>query len=298
MNNGWIKIHRKISDKGWYKHSDYVHLWMHLLIKASHCEMEFFSKGQTVILKPGQFITGRQVLNKETGIHESKIERILNVFEKEKQIEQQKSNIGRLISILSWDKYQISEQQMNNGWTTDEQRMNNERTTDEQPVNTYKNVKNTKNVNNVKNEKKENNTLFVETSSTDERWQLWVESWFNFYTLKVGIKPNFSGAEAKGLKNIRKYLSENCPGENSPDENGLTAWNQILDNWQCQDQWMITQLELKIISSKINNVLVNIKKHSDAKQFKSAPINDRSNTAKELDEYFAKRYPKQQPNAG
>lgn len=146
-------------------------------------------------------------------------------------------------------------------------------------------------------EKKESKHISV-SDETDKRWNLWVESWFNFYTAKVGIKPSFTGAEPKALKTIRKYLSENCPGENSPDENGLTAWNQILDNWQCQDQWMITQLELKIISSKINIVLTNIKKHSDAKQFKSAPINNLSNTAKELDEYFAKRYPKQQSDAG
>jgi hypothetical protein len=108
-------------------------------MKATHSDKEFFSKGMTVILNPGQFVTGRDALSKETGIHSSKIERILKTFEIEQQIEQQKSNAGRLISILSWCKYQLNEQQI-------EQPVNNGRTTDEQPVNTIKNDKNDKNV--------------------------------------------------------------------------------------------------------------------------------------------------------
>ena len=159
-----------------------------------------------------------------------------------------------------------------------------------QQTDTNKNVKNTKNVNNVKNEKKENNTLFVDEKSTDKRWKFWTESWFLFYENKLGVKPSLSGAEAKALKTIRKYLSQ-MPGDNEPDENGLQAWQQILDTWQCQDAWMITQLDLKVISSKINVILANIKKHTDAKSFRPAEINDRSNRAAEFDKLFAARYP-------
>ena len=61
----------------------------------------------------------------------------------EQQIEQQKTNKNRLITILRWKEYQGSEQQ-------NEQQVNNKRTTSEQPVNTNKNVKKIENDKNVK----------------------------------------------------------------------------------------------------------------------------------------------------
>lgn len=137
--SGWIKLHRKIIDKGFYsKDSEKVHLWIHLLIKANREPREEYLGRIPIICKSGQFTCGRKQLSIETGICESKIERILTYFEKiEHQIEQQKTSKNRLISICSWGQYQSSEQQS-------EQQVNNNRTTSEQQVNTlqeYKEVK-------------------------------------------------------------------------------------------------------------------------------------------------------------
>lgn len=142
--SGWIKIHRKISQKAFYsKDSEKVHLWFHLLIKANREEREEIFNGKPIICKPGQFTTGRKQLSMETGIPESKIQRILSYFEKiEQQIEQQTSSTNRLISINNWKEYQISEQQI-------EQRVNNNRTTSEQRVNTLQEDKEVKNYKNT-----------------------------------------------------------------------------------------------------------------------------------------------------
>jgi len=142
-NTGFIKIFRSLKNKGWYKKSEYIHLWIHLLIKATHKGIEYYFNGENIKLNPGQFITGRKTLSSETGINESKIERILNFFEKnEHQIEQQKSNKNRIISICNWNNYQQTEQQ-------NEQQLNNKRTTNEQQLNTYKNDKKDKNDKNL-----------------------------------------------------------------------------------------------------------------------------------------------------
>lgn len=134
---GWIKLYRSIENKGWYRDSEYVHLWIHLLIKANHRGKEFLMNGEIVKLNPGQFVTGRKSLSAETSISESKIERILNLFESERQIEQQTNSRNRVITIVSWDTYQKSEQQMDS-----------QRTASGQPADTNKND------NNEKNEKK------------------------------------------------------------------------------------------------------------------------------------------------
>ena len=60
--------------------------------------------------------------------------RRLKEFENEHQIEQRTNHQCRLITIVSWDKYQVVEQRT-------EQRVNNDRTTSEQRVNTNKESK-------------------------------------------------------------------------------------------------------------------------------------------------------------
>ena len=111
---GWIKIHRQLQDKGYINKPAYVSLWVNLLLLANHKEREVFWNGNLETIKRGQFITGRKELSKLTGIPETTIERILKVFESGHQIEQQKTNKYRLITILNWDKYQV----VDNKWTT------------------------------------------------------------------------------------------------------------------------------------------------------------------------------------
>jgi hypothetical protein len=134
--DGWIKIHRKLQEKAYYKKdSEAVHLWLHILMNAHHKPTEELLGGKPIICQPGQFTTGRKQLASATGICESKIERLLTKFEKiEQQIEQRKTNTNRLITVLCWSDYQISEQPT-------EQQVNNDRTTTEQRVNTLKEYK-------------------------------------------------------------------------------------------------------------------------------------------------------------
>jgi hypothetical protein len=141
MEQGWIKIHRTIIDKGWFQDSNAVHLWFYLLLKASHSKSEYLWNGQIIDLQPGQFVTGRKKIANETGIQESKIERLLKLFESEQQIEQRKTNTSRLISIINYKKFQSNEQPF-------EQRVNNKRTTSEQRVNTNKELKELKELKN------------------------------------------------------------------------------------------------------------------------------------------------------
>lgn len=132
MNNGYIKLHRKILESPIVmKSNDHFALWMYLLLNATHKGYDTIYEGQRKTLKPGQLITGRKVIAKALKINESKIQRILKTFEIEQQIEQQTNPRCRLITVLNWNEYQLDEQQT-------EQQVNNKRTLN-------KNVKNVKN---------------------------------------------------------------------------------------------------------------------------------------------------------
>jgi DNA-binding transcriptional MocR family regulator len=131
MGERWVKLYEKIEDSSIYKDSELVHLWVHLIIKASKFGNTFPWNDGEIKLRPGQLITGRKKLHNQTGISESKIQRALKRFEKCHMIEQQTTNKYRLITIVNWHMYQTSEQQMDSNRTGNEQVTNNERTSNE-----------------------------------------------------------------------------------------------------------------------------------------------------------------------
>lgn len=117
MNNmeGWIKLYRKMLDNPIIiKDSDYLAVWIYLLLNTTHKEYDVLFKGKRITLKKGQLLTGRKSISEKLKIDENKVQRILKALENEHQIEQQSSNKNRLITIVLWDKYQQDEQQANN----------------------------------------------------------------------------------------------------------------------------------------------------------------------------------------
>lgn len=143
---GWIKIYRSLGNKSWFAKGDYLKLWIYLLMQATHKEKEYLWNGKVIMLKPGQFVTGRNRIANDICVHRSSVERMLTFFEEiEHQIEQQKTNTSRLISIINYDSYQTSEQRT-------EQQLSNGRATTEQRLSTKQEVQELKNDKNVKKE--------------------------------------------------------------------------------------------------------------------------------------------------
>lgn len=129
MDNGWVKIHRKIIENPIFKRSAYFHLWITLLLKSNHKQTKMMWNGGIIVVNEGQLITGRKSLSEETGIPESTIEDILRYLETQHQIQQQKTTKYRLVTILNWKDYQNPTAKA---------------TTKQQQADTNKNVKNDK----------------------------------------------------------------------------------------------------------------------------------------------------------
>ncbi len=138
MHRGYIKIWRKIEDSWIIQDPDAMWLWIKLLLKANHKDTTFMFNGKSLTLKRGSLITGRKSLVDKHKISESKVYRLLKLFENEQLIEQQKTNLYTIVTIVCYNDYQSSEHQI-------EQPVNNKRTTSEQPVNTSKELIITKN---------------------------------------------------------------------------------------------------------------------------------------------------------
>ena len=140
MDNGWVKIHSKmLSNPIVMKDADHCAVWIYLLLNAVWRPEDVMFGGKRITLHPGQFTTGRKRIAADLHISESKVQRILKLFENEQQIEQRTDRQCRLITIVLWDEYQKREQR-------NEQRVNNDRTTSEQRVNTKEEYKTNKTI--------------------------------------------------------------------------------------------------------------------------------------------------------
>jgi hypothetical protein len=133
MNNqqGWIKLHRQILEWEWYSDNNCFRLFLHLLLKANHKEKRF--KG--IELKVGSIVTSRDLLARETGLTSQQIRTALNKLISTSEVTSATSSQGTIIQIVSYEKYQVSTNEITN----------------EQPTSNQQSTTN----NNVKKEKKE-----------------------------------------------------------------------------------------------------------------------------------------------
>ena len=143
---GYIKLYRSIWDNPVIcKDSEHLAVWIYLLTHATHSEKSVVFGSERIILRSGQLVTGRKIISNKTGVSESKVRRILKTFKIDQQIDQQVNSRGSLITIINWNKYQLSDQQI-------DQQVTNNRPTSDQQVTTNKNVNNVKNDNNDNND--------------------------------------------------------------------------------------------------------------------------------------------------
>jgi len=135
MENGWVKLHRKLLENPIANKPNYGWLWITLLLLANHKENRIMWNKEIIIIKEGQLLTGRKELAKQTGIPATTIERILKTLENGHQIEQQKTSKFRIITIVNWKEYQKADS-----------KVYNKRTTNGQQTDTNKKNKNDKNL--------------------------------------------------------------------------------------------------------------------------------------------------------
>lgn len=111
MKSGWIKLHRRLLDNPRVTDPEWLAVWVYLLLSATHQPRKMDFDGRIVELRPGQFITGRLAIATATGVHESKVKRILAMMKGDQQIDQQAGVKGSMFTVRNWSKFQDNDQQ-------------------------------------------------------------------------------------------------------------------------------------------------------------------------------------------
>lgn len=120
MDNGFIKLHRSLLNWEWYKDSNTKALFLHLLLNANWKDGNY--KGYKI--KIGSLPTGRKQLAHDLGLTERQVRTALQHLATTNEIVIQTTNKFSIISLVNWDKYQISENE------TDQQSANKRPTND------------------------------------------------------------------------------------------------------------------------------------------------------------------------
>ena len=107
MGEGWLKIYRKLTEWEWYNHSEMVHLFIHLLIKASPTDKTW----QGRVVKRGQVVISRPKISAETGISERTIRTCLARLVASGEIVIETTNRFSIVTICKYGDYQQVEKQ-------------------------------------------------------------------------------------------------------------------------------------------------------------------------------------------
>ncbi len=109
MNNGWIKISRRIMEMDGYFGEKFSRpmCWIDLLLLAEwQTEKSFYIRGNKVVVKRGQIAISIDDLSKRWRISTHTVQRRLREFIDEERILINRSNIVNIITIVNYDKYQ------------------------------------------------------------------------------------------------------------------------------------------------------------------------------------------------
>tara|TARA_R110002096_G_scaffold232683_2_gene422596 strand:- start:3906 stop:4292 length:387 start_codon:yes stop_codon:yes gene_type:complete len=99
---GWIKLHRSLIKWEWFSDSKVSHLFLYILLNASHNEYKWKGK----IFTKGQMPFGRDKASIETGLSIQSIRTALKKLELTNELTIESSRQGTVITVVNWDKYQ------------------------------------------------------------------------------------------------------------------------------------------------------------------------------------------------
>lgn len=111
MRSGWVKLHRCFLASSIWKNVNLTRFWIWCLLKASHARNKTRVRYIEVELAPGQFVFGRQMAAKETGMTEDEIRTCVKALKMENAIDVASHSTRQfsVLSVVKWERYQVAE---------------------------------------------------------------------------------------------------------------------------------------------------------------------------------------------
>jgi len=180
-----------------------VHLFIYFLLSANHEEGNW----QGVVIKRGQFITGRVQIERETGIKQQSIRTCIKRLKSTSEITVKATSKYSIITLLNYDKYQIQKNKSTSKSTS--QLTNNQPATNQQ-------LTTTKNEKNEKNEKERGGTCRFAPPSLKE-----IQEYIQSKGYGVNAERFFNHYESNGWM---------------VGKNKMKKWQAAIGKWESSDK--------------------------------------------------------------
>ena len=122
-SQGWISLHRKLLDNPIFSNYKLLQTFLYCLLKASHSDREQLVGDELVNIKTGQLVTGRKAISKATKLSEQNVRTALNRLEKLGILTIKPTTKYSLITVVTWESHQQTNQQVTNKQPTTNQRV-------------------------------------------------------------------------------------------------------------------------------------------------------------------------------
>ena len=134
--NGWIKLHRKILDWGWYSDINTRVVFIHLLLLANFDDRYYLGKK----IKRGDCVVALSTLAQQTSLTITQVRTALNHLKSTHEITIETTNKYSIVTICNFDNYQVFENENNtqNDTQANKQLKNKQQTNNTQANNTIR----------------------------------------------------------------------------------------------------------------------------------------------------------------
>jgi hypothetical protein len=126
VTHGWIKLHRRLLKNHIFDNPRLLKTFLWCLLKASHKEHTQMVGRQKVLLRPGQFVTGRTKSSEALNMSPSTAWAYLKLLEDDKTIEIQSTTKFSIVTITNWRMYQSRDNKPDSNEEPFEQESNHE----------------------------------------------------------------------------------------------------------------------------------------------------------------------------
>lgn len=110
-DSGYIRLYRSLQESAFSDRPEYLATWIHILMRASHRSRKAMLGNQSIIIAPGQFISGRKALAEIVGITEKQMRNVLDFLESEGMITRKSSRVGTVFTVCNYSFFQEKEGQ-------------------------------------------------------------------------------------------------------------------------------------------------------------------------------------------
>ena len=104
--NGWIKLHKSITEHWLWDDPIILKAWLDLLLSVNYSDKKFLFDGKLVTVKQGQIITSIRKLADRWKCSKERVSKILSLFQQDGMILVDKTKRRTLLTIVNYSVYQ------------------------------------------------------------------------------------------------------------------------------------------------------------------------------------------------